>query len=80
MVEKLGWEGFVKERRGRGDMTEMKGVHHPARRLLRGYALRGVPVKLQHKSWDKTKLDAAIARGPHKSAKLETQFLYRVKN
>ena len=46
LVKELGWKGFVKRRRGRGDLTEMIGVNHPARNLLRGYAMRGVPVKM----------------------------------
>ena len=65
LVKELGWEAFVTERRGRGDLTEMEGVHHPARRLLRGYSLRGVPVKMHGNEWDKNKLDEAMKRGPH---------------
>ena len=53
LVTQLGWEEFVKRRRGRGDLTEMQGVKHPARRLLRGYAFRGVPVQMMDKRWDK---------------------------
>ena len=52
LVEELGWEEFVKRRRGRGDLTEMIGVEHPARRILRRYAMKGVPVKMHTKDWD----------------------------
>ena len=75
LLEKLGWDEFVKRRRGRGDLTEMHGVNHPARDLLRGYSTRGVPVKVHNEKWDKTKLDSAVERGPHQSAKLEIEFL-----
>jgi len=75
LLGKLGWEDFVKQRRGRGDLTDMKGVKHPARDLLRGYSLRGVPVKIHNKKWTSKKLDEAVERGPHKSAKLEIEFL-----
>ena len=62
LVEELGWEEFVKRRRGRGDLTEMIRVNHPARRILRRYALRGVPVKMHTKDWDGKKLSEAVAR------------------
>ena len=75
LVGRLGWEEFVKERRGRGDLTEMNGVHHPARKLLRGYALRGVPVQMHTERWDIKRLDEAVQRGPHQSAKIKASFL-----
>ena len=37
LVEELGWEGIVRERRGRGDFMNLGEVDHPARRLLRQY-------------------------------------------
>ena len=74
LVKELGWEEFVRKRRGRGDLTEMKGVIHPARKLLRGYALRGVPVQMHTSGWDIKKLDEAVLRGPHQSAKIEADF------
>ena len=53
----------------------MIGVEDPARRMLRRYAMKGVPVKMHTKDWDAKKLDEAVARGPHQSAKLEADFL-----
>ena len=50
LVQEMGWEEFVKSRRGRGDLTEMIEVEHPARRILRRYAHRGVPVQMHEKS------------------------------
>ena len=71
LVRKLGWEEFVTRRRGRGEMD----VRHPARNLLRGYSMRGVPVKLMHTTWDKNQLNSANKRGPHQSAKLYRKIL-----
>ena len=31
LVTELGWEEFIKRRRGSGDLTETKDVKHPAR-------------------------------------------------
>jgi len=47
LVEDLGWDKFVRGRRGVGDLTEMENVQHPARRLLRRYKFSDVPVKLE---------------------------------
>ena len=52
LVRELGWEGMVAARRGRGDLTDMRGFTHPARRLLRLYGSKGVPVKLKGGDWD----------------------------
>ena len=41
LVRDLGWEEFVKERRGQGEFSDLGGVEHPARRLLRKYPHRG---------------------------------------
>jgi len=35
LVKEIGWDEFGRYRRGLEDMTEMEGVEHPARRLLR---------------------------------------------
>ena len=44
LVNDLGRENFFKERQGRGDFLYLGGVDHPARRLLRHYQHRRVPV------------------------------------
>ena len=33
LVARMGWEAFINGRRGRGDLTNLEKVHHPARRL-----------------------------------------------
>jgi len=76
LVRELGFETFVCQRRGRGDFTNLsKTRNHPAHRLLRQYAARGAPVVLSNAPWDTAKIDAAIARGPHKSATEYLDFL-----
>ena len=43
-MRSLVWDDFVKERRGWGDSSDLVGVDHPDRRLLRKYQHRGPPV------------------------------------
>ena len=76
LVEELGWEKFVKRRRGVGDLTEMENLRHPARRLLRQYRFTGVPVKLTDEDWGEEKIREALQRGPHPSAMLHNKFLF----
>ena len=45
-VAKLGWEDFLKHRRGRGNFSRLGAFQHPARRLLRQYKHQGAPVVL----------------------------------
>ena len=73
-LKKLGWEGLVKERRGRGDLGDLD-TNHPATRLLKVYKSRGAPVKLKTKPWSIARIDAAMKRGPHKSCFEHLDFL-----
>ena len=50
LVRLMGWEALVRQRQGRGDMTDMRSFQHPAKRLLRLYGRRGVPFKLKNKA------------------------------
>ena len=75
LVRKLGWEGFVKHRRPRGDLTTLENVDHTARHILKQYRDRGVPVRFTSGPWSKDQLDAALARGPHPSCDKSTNFL-----
>ena len=74
-VKKLGWNKFVKQRTGRGEFTDLTRVKHPARRLLRQYGARGVPVMFSSAPWDKQQVETALRRGPHKSAREYNTFL-----
>ena len=62
-------EELFRLRQGRGDLTSLyKLAHHPAYFILKQYARRGAPVGLKTAPWTNGRKDAAIARGPHKSA------------
>ena len=76
LLERVGWEAFVKTRRRGGDISNLGNIaHHPARRLLSHYKNRGVPVKLSTPAWDRSKLEAALSRGAHKSCNEHLDFL-----
>ena len=51
LIDRLGWEEFVRLRTGRGDLTDQSKVDHPAGRLLRHYKLHGIPVRLTASPW-----------------------------
>ena len=74
-VQRLGWAEFVQRRRGCGDFSSLANVQHPVRRLLRKYKHRGAPVVLMSGSWTEGERQAALKRGPHRSAKEHTLFL-----
>ena len=74
-VTRLIWTEFVRRQRGRGDFASLADVKHPARRLLQQYKLRGAPVVLMLGSWTEGERQAALKRGPHRSATEHTLFL-----
>lgn len=53
----------------------MGRIEHPAKELLDQFRTEGASVQLQTPPWPKGKLDAALRRGPHKSAKDNIAFL-----
>ena len=65
----------MRRRRGRGDFASLTDVEHPARRLLRQYKHWGAPVVLASGSWTEGERQAALKRGPHRSATEHTLFL-----
>ena len=67
-VTRLGWTGFVRRRRGRGDFASLADVKHLARRLLRQYKHRDAPVVLMSGSWTEGDRQVTLKRGPHLSA------------
>ena len=75
LLRKLGWEAFIKQRQGRGDLTDLQKLKHPAKRLLKQYK-HGVPVILKTAAWTPDQIEAALQRGPHKSALEHAQFLW----
>ena len=62
-------------RRQRGDFADMRKLLHPAKHLLQHYKHNGVPVMFHNAPWSQEKLDAAMDRGPHKSANEHVEFL-----
>jgi hypothetical protein len=67
-LHKHGWQKVVQSRRQRGDFGRLR-IHHPAQRFLQYLKKRGVPVILATPPWDQVQIQAALTRGPHKSAK-----------
>ena len=65
---------FVRQRRPRSDLNKLD-FQHPARRLLKLYRDKGVPVRLTSKPWSQCRLHQAIQRGPHPSCLPFQNFL-----
>jgi hypothetical protein len=68
LFHKLGWKQLVHQRRQRGDLGAVETINHPATRSLRQLEQHGAPVILETKPWSRQRLQAALQRGPHKSA------------
>ena len=66
---------YFKHRQGRGNFATLQDIKHPARHLLRHLSSRGAPVLIQSPPWTQARKDAAVARGPHKSAYEFQEFL-----
>ena len=75
LLRQEGWSALVRSRRARGDFASLDNVDHPARRLLKLYKHRGVPVKLSTPAWSRERCLAALERGPHKSCEDYIDFL-----
>lgn len=70
------WEEFVATQRGSPDLAGNVGLlKHPAASLLKHLRGRGVPIPMTTPPWTKERLAAALARGPHKSAKEYAEFV-----
>ena len=74
LLNSLGWEAFVKSKRGRGDIGHLTKPH-PANRLLHHYKHHGAPVRFSTPPWSLDRLLAAVKRGPHQSCNLHLNFL-----
>ena len=71
-----GWERLVTMRRGSQPLAPtVRHLRHPASRLLEYMRNCGVPVELATAPWNQGQLAAALARGPHPSAKLHAEFV-----
>ena len=70
------WNDFFNSQMdARGDWADVGGLDHPAARLLKYYKDKGVPVAMKATRWNNARKQAALARGPHKSAKEHVDFL-----
>ena len=74
-VMRLCWTEFVPRRQGRGDFASLSEVKHPARRLLRQYKHRCVLVVLMMGKWTEGEHQAALKRGPNRSAIEHAPFI-----
>jgi hypothetical protein len=75
LLREHGWQQVVQSRRQRGDFGPLR-IKHPAQRFLKYLKTRGVPVLLATPPWDQARIQAAVKRGPHKSAKDHHAFLH----
>ena len=75
LLESMSVIDLFRLRQGRGDLTTMQLLNHPAARLLKSLSITGAPVVLHSPPWHKDRIDAAVARGPHKSAIDRADFL-----
>jgi len=58
-----------------GDFGDLQSMLHPAKHLLQHYKSNGVLVMFHGKPWSEEQPDAAMKRGPHKSANEHVEFL-----
>jgi hypothetical protein len=74
LYHQLGWAEFIRQRRGIGDIGDLR-IQHPARRLLQHLKSNGIPVIMTTPRWSPQHLQQAIDRGPHRSAHEHHDFL-----
>ena len=75
-VRSEGWHKVVTSLRGPSNITpEVGAIPHKAARLLSHMRKRGASVMMATAPWGPERCDAAVARGPHKSARDERTFV-----
>jgi hypothetical protein len=75
-LETVDIYSLFKTRQGRGDFTDLNRIrHHPAHQYLKHISVHSAPVVLTTEPWTRERNDAAMARGPHKSAHEYIDFL-----
>jgi hypothetical protein len=75
-LETVDIYSLFKTRQGRGDFTDLHRIsHHPAHQYLKHISVHGAPVVLTTEPWTRERNDAAMERGPHKSATEYLEFL-----
>ena len=74
LLQELGWEEFVRQRRPRGDFASLDNVEHSAQRILKEYKAKGVPVHFSTAPWSNKEMDAAIDRGKEAAPPFPTRL------
>ena len=74
-VQRLRRTEFVRRRQGRGYFSSLADVKLLVRCFLRQYKHRGAPVVLMSGNWTEGERQAALKRGPHRSAMEHTILL-----
>ena len=76
LFTKHGWDATVRRLRTPVDFPQdISQLPHKAARVLNTLRRRGAPIVLHTKPWTKVRQQAAMSRGPHKSADEYSGFL-----
>lgn len=76
MLRTHGWSNTVRRLRTPADLPEnIATLPHKAARVLHHLKRSGIPCKLKTPHWTTARRDAAMKRGPHKSAIEHSEFL-----
>lgn len=75
LLQQLGPAKFFTYRQGRGNLTDLSRIQHPARELLQHLELVGATAAQTTPSWTPSRLQGVMQRGPHKSAYEHVDFL-----
>jgi hypothetical protein len=76
LLERYGWESFIRQRRGESDLSHrVEQLKHPAQQYLRHLRRRGARAIMSTAPWTQEHLAETMARGPHKSALEYADFL-----
>jgi hypothetical protein len=76
LLDTLGWNRFIQDRRGKSDINvAVDTIRHPARSHLRHLRRVGARAPMTTTPWSDKRIEATMARGPHKSAFEYADFL-----
>ena len=74
-MARLGWEKFVEEIKGRGDLTKLEKSHQPALHLLRQYRHMGSPVIIAGREWTEEEQQKDLDCEPNQSTMDHIPFM-----
>jgi hypothetical protein len=76
LIENSPLLDLFRDRRGKGDVTDLRNIEdHAAKHLVKVLGKTGSPVVLNTKPWTLQMRDRAVSRGAHKSAREYIDFL-----